>query len=656
MTVNPIQNPTVTSIRDLSREAFVQEYACDRLTATVLASRFRYIVQHMSSGLLTTAFSIILRDWYDFAATLSGPRQLDYPMPAVSNSLLLFSGTMAEAVRNSVEEFGLEELRAGDVLICNDPYRIGTHVNDVCFIRPIFHETAEPIGFINLQAHMLDMGGLVPGGHSGTKRNVFENGLVLSPRLLYHDDEPVTQTWNLIFDNARFGELLRPDIISINQNLLLGERLLRESIARYGIDAYFGAIRYACDISAESMRGALSELPDGVYEGEELIDCDGLDDAEEYRIKATVTIRGGRAEVDLGGTSRQARTSINAGWLDAKTAVGVALKFLLDPHTDFTSGGFRDIDLVLPEGTVVSALPPDGAIYLYWEASSALLLAIFRALEPALGRDAVGGDVCSANIHNANGVWPDGRPWIAISQCGGEHGPWGATKVGDADSYQVFYLANNLDPATEAIESDAPVVVLRKEYITDTAGPGENRGGAALGRDSLWLSESNHHSMPLHFKRPSGFGVAGGGDGTTGGVWVWDPDAFDIEREQHIPGIEPELYARATPIAGVLDPVTKIPSRDGEFFYFARVPVWETKPNTIFRYVTNGGGGWGDPLERDPERVKQDVRDEYVSPEGARRDYGVVIDGDVVRDPESLSIDRVATEQLRSEMRRLRNG
>jgi N-methylhydantoinase B len=646
-----IDETSRTLLRDLPEEEFEERYDCDRFTATVLSNRYRYVVQHMCTGLLNQAFSIILRDWYDFAATLSGPPEQNYSMPAVSNSLMLFLGTMTDAVRNAVEEFGPENLCPGDVLMCNDPYRIGTHVNDVCFTRPLFHDD-RIVGFVNLQAHMLDMGGVVPAGFSGTKKNVYENGLVIGPQLLYHQDKPVKSAWNLIFDNARYGPVLLPDIKTIYENLRLGDRLVHETIERYGVEAYLGALRYACDVSGEAMRRALEELPDGEYHGEERIDCDGVADDEEYTVRVKLTKRGGRAEVDVSGTSRQARTCINAGWLDAKTAVGVAFKFLIDPGTPFTSATFRDIDIVLPEGTFVSALPPDGAIFLYWESSQPLLLAIFRALESALGERAVAGDYGSLSIHNANGTFEDGTPWVTMAQCGGEHGPWGATRDADGDSYCVFYLANNLDPATEAIEADFPVVVLRKEYAPDTAGPGCNRGGAAVIKDTLWTNDTEHYAMPLHTKDTSGKGVNGGQNGRTGATWMWEPEQLNVAEEEDLIGTHGEAYARATPVAGVLNPETKEVDADGEYFYFARVPIWKTKPNTVFRYLTNGGGGWGDPLERDPERVMRDVRDGYITIDGAERDYGVVVSGDPEHDPEGLEIDREATDRCRSARRR----
>ena len=657
--LNGVPMPATTSIndqvklRDLDDAAFEDRYGADRFTISVLANRTRYVVEHMCSGLLNDAFSPILRDWYDFAATVSGPPEADYPMNAVSNSLSLFFGTMADGLRNTVEEYGAANLRPGDLLICNDPYRTGTHVNDVLFIRPIFLE-GKIVSFVSMRAHQLDMGGPVPAGFSATKRDAYEVGLSLSPRLLYSQDKPIAEAFNLIFDNARFGALLLPDIKTIYQNLRLGERLIVETIERYGLKAFEGASRYCCDTSAESMSSALSRIPDGVYEGDETIDCDAVDDSLEYRVKVCITKVGERVEVDLGGTSKQARSSINATVLDTKTAVGVAFKFLIDPRTPFTSAVYRPIDIVIPPGTVVSATPPDGAVFLYWEASTPVLLAIFRAMSQALGADAIAGDYGCLSIHNANGVTSDGTPWVTTAQAGGEHGPWGATKHGDADSYGVLYTANNLDPATEAIESDVPVVLLRKEYVVDSAGPGTNRGGAAVLKDTLWLSDTQHWSSPLHLKSSSGRGVHGGRDGTAGAVWLFEKstDESSANVGHELLGLEPGVYAKSTPVAGVLDPETKNLDPNGGYAYFASNPIWYTKPGDVFRYLTNGAGGWGDPLDREPDRVLRDVRDEYVSIEGAARDYGVVIEGDPHRHPERLRIDVEATAGLRASLRR----
>jgi N-methylhydantoinase B len=637
------------SLRDLDDDAFSERYHADRFTASVLGSRMRFIVEHMSTGILRNAFSLILRDWFDFNATISGPPEQNYPMPAVGKSLAAFFGTMSEAVRNTIEEFGPDEVRPGDVIIVNDPYRVGNHVNDMCFIRPIFYDD-RIVSFVAIKAHQLDMGGVVPAGFSATKRNVYETGLALGPMLLYRDDKPIKSTFNVILDNARFGAILLPDIKTIVQSLRLGERLLLESVERYGVDAYLGAIRYAIDSSAESMAAALSALPDGVYTAQESIDADGVDADVEYQVRITATKRDDRLEIDFGGTSPQARTSINAAALDAKSGVVMALKFLIDPTEPYTSGAFRNIDIVLPAGTIVSAIPPDGAVFMYWESTQAVIRGIFRALEQALGERAVGGDYGSLSIHNANGVYPNGVPWVGTAQCGGEHGPWGATQHGDADSYQGFYQVNSLDPATEAIETDIPAVVLRKEYVVDSAGPGQNRGGASARKDTLYLTAAEHWSNPLSTRSATGIGVNGGHPGGLGAVWLFEPEVARITDRGDLLPVDEKIYAGSTPIAGVLDPERKTLSATGEYFYFASTPIWHTTPGSVFRYQTNGGGGWGNPLARDPERVCRDVRDEYISIEGAYRDYGVVINGDPQHDPEGLQIDTEATARRRAEM------
>ncbi|WP_296376899.1 hydantoinase B/oxoprolinase family protein [Pseudonocardia sp.] len=631
----------------MSDADFTERYGTDRFTASVITNRLHYVVEHMSTGFLREAFSPIIRDWYDFACTISGPPEQDYPMSVVSNSLVVFLGTMGDAVRNTVIEYGPENLKPGDVLIGNDPYRTGTHVNDVLFVHPVFHDE-KIVSFVNIRAHQLDMGGTVPGGFSGTKANIYENGLVIPPVLLYSGGTPVRSTFSLIFDNSRFGDILLPDFKSIYQQLLLGDRLIRENIARYGAEPYLGTLQYAVDTSAERMREAIAGIPDGDYVGTGLVDADGMDETEEFRIKVTLIKRGEHIEAELSGTSRQARTSINASMLDSKTAVGVAITMLLDPETPFTTGTWRNIDMACPPGSLLNSLPPEGASMMFWEITTTLVTAVFDALNPVLGERAVAGDYGSLSLHNATGLTSDGVPWATAAQCGGEHGPWGATSDGDGDSYTVLFMLNNLDPATEAIEHDVPVVLLRKEAATDTGGAGFNRGGAATIRDSLWLTDASAYSSPFRTKIPSGLGAHGGGTGKLGAVWIFPPEEANIQEGGRLIPHAEDVYTNTVPVGGMLDPVTKALDPDGRYYYFASERSWDTKAGAMFRYLTNGGGGWGTPFERDPERVLRDVRDSYVSVEGAARDYGVVVLGDPDNDPEGITVDVEATSALRA--------
>ncbi|MFM1886827.1 MAG: hypothetical protein RL026_1984 [Pseudomonadota bacterium] len=633
-----------TRIRDLDDTAFGARYGCDRFVATVLGNRLDYVLEHVCQKLLACAFSPVLRDLYDFAATLTGPPETGYATPVVSKSFMAFTGTMTLSVRNTIEEYGPERLQAGDVIIGNDPYRIGTHVNDVLFCRPVFFE-GKLTAFVTIKAHQLDIGGSVPGGFSATKTSVYENGLVLSPRALMSAGEPVRETWSLFIDNARFAPLLVRDMQTIVACLDLGEELLLASLRRYGRDALLGTMRYVCDADAERMASALARIPDGTWHGEALVDCDGLDDSEEFPVRCSITKVGEHIEIDLSGTARQARTSINGTFIDVKATIGVAMKFLFDPDGRFTSGMYRNVDIVIPEGAILSALPPEGVVFAYGESTNAMLLAILQAMAAAVGENAVAGDTGAPNLHTAHGLRPDGSLWLAIGVAGGERGPWGATRAGDADSFSIFYQANSIDTAIEVSETDAPMVVIRREYVADSAGAGYNRGGAAVLKDTTFLAPAASNPILLRYKQPTGKGVRGGGDGTLGGAWLWHPQ----EGEQvALRDTSAASFRTAIRVSGRLDPQSGLPSADGQYHWFGREKVWMTPPGATWRYLTNGGGGWGDPFTREPERVKRDVRDGYVSVAGAARDYGVVVTGDPDRDPEGLGIDVAATAALRA--------
>jgi N-methylhydantoinase B len=186
-------------------------------------------------------------------------------------------------------------------------------------------------------------------------------------------------------------------------------------------------------------------------------------------------------------------------------------------------------------------------------------------------------------------------------------------------------------------------VLLREEPVPDTGGAGFNRGGLAVLRDSLWLQAASHNLMSLHYKRPAGFGVNGGGEGRNGGVWIWPPDGETPAN----PSTGEGAYADSVPLAGLLNPDTNAPDPSGRFLYPYRQSPWHTDPLTVLRYINRGGGGWGDPFTREPERVLIDVRDGYVTVPGAARDYGVVVVGDPDEDPEGLVVDEQATARLR---------
>lgn len=630
-----------TDLRTLTDDDLIARYGCDRFTSTILSSRLQYIISHICKRLLTTAFSPIIRDFHDFTATVSGGPSLEYLTPAVAQTLPVFFGSMRDAVANSVEEFGVSNLREGDLLICNDPYRAGTHPNDMCFMRPVF-VNGEIVSVLSIRAHLMDIGGVVPGGFSGMKRDVYENGLVLPPILLFHQDRPVKPTFSVLLDNARFGGLLMPDMQSIFLALKLGEELIHETIDRYGLEAFSGGIRYSCDASAERARHALRELPDGVYEGVDYLDCDGADAAREYRVAVKLTKRGDHAEVDFSGTSEQAQTSLNSCWPDTKTAVSLALKSLLDPASPYTSAFLRDIDIVVPSGTLISAEPPAAAM-LYWEPILTVYSAILNALNGALGTRAQAAPSRGTHLHHVVSPPDAPVPWMtALNPIGG----WGANDAGDADSGQMSISMNFLGVDIETVEAEVPVVQLRKEYKTDSGGAGRYRGGTGTIEDTYWPTAVCHFMTAPRTKTPNGQGALGGSAGGPVGIWSWSDFGLDGQSLRAL-DVEPTL-GDSTPVSGMMDPHTHELDEAGEFFHWGAQNPWLTQSNSLWRTLSDGGGGWGSPLERDPASVARDVRDGYVSVTGAEGDYGVIVTGDPETDPESVDVDVKATAACRA--------
>jgi N-methylhydantoinase B len=569
-------------------------------------------------------------------------------MAAVSETMPLFYGSIPDAVRIVLDEYGADELVPGDVLIVNDYYRVGTHLNDTCLIRPVFFD-GRIVGVVTVRAHFLDMGGTNMGGFEVTKRTTWEDGLRIPPTLLVSAGRTVRSTLNLLYDNTRLGQLCVPDLITEARALDVGNELLTETIERYGVEAYEGAIRYACDASAEAMADGLGSLPDGVYEGEDRIDGDGLPDSPDYAVRVRIVKVGDRCEVDLRHCSPSTRTSINTAWPDIKTALAYAFKSVLDPTTPVNSGTLRNVDVVVPPNAICNASPPTPCM-LYFLVVFTMVHAVYDALRDVLGERAVGTGFITASP-TAYAQLEGGLEGSLVRSAGPSIiGAWGATRHGDADSSQQNPLGNLIDGGVEIFELSGPVMWLSTDYVADTGGAGTHRGGAAVMSDVMFLAPAEHRMQLLfHTRRPpAGGGAFGGKPGPTTTGWLFDGDVSDGggRLPELPPTLHDDVYRRATPFGGVVDPETHEIDAEGELV--ERTERLPRSAGAVVRMVNAGGGGWGNPWKRDPQLVLRDVRDEYVTIDGARRDYGVAITGDVAR-PEEMAVDAAATARLRGE-------
>jgi len=645
-TVSPGRTAEPTPLRALTPEQFAARYGCDRFTASILGNRFRYVNQHMATKLRVNAFSYVIREMDDFCTTVTGPPELDWAMPAASLTNPCHWGPVTDSARVCLEEYGLDNLHPGDVIVCNDGYRAGKHLNDMSFLRPLFWED-RLIGAVHITAHQIDLGSRRPGGVSVGSETVWEDGLLLPPMLLYDRGQPVRSLFSLLAANSRAPDTILADLLVIRAALDLGEDLLMESIRRYGIEAYFGAIRYACDAAEEAMAEAIAAIPDGTYAGENVIESDGLADSPQYAVRLTIRKRGKRLEVDFSGTSAASRSAMNCTWLDVKTGLLIALKLLVDPRSPPNSATLRNIDIVLPADSIVNPQPPASSMY-YFALIQAIIRATLDALNPVLGNRAIGEDSGSTSVHHAHGRKADGTPWggpmvetTVVTEA------WGATASGDGDCNTLLSWMNYPDTGVEVKELGGHMLVMRVEVAPDTGGAGRHRGGAGMLSDVHWRHAGLHNQFTTQAGTPPR-GAFGGGSGRLGGEWLFD--SADIGETPGWLGnrIEGGDNAMARPMAGLIDPVTKTVSIDA-------LPVFhdrdvQASAGSVARSVTNGAGGWGNPALRPVQRVLHDVRDGYVSLGQAAEVYGVVITGEPETDPEGLMVDEAATASLRRQM------
>jgi N-methylhydantoinase B len=642
------------------------------VTLEIIRNAFFATVRQAGRIILRSSFSPIIRDAFDFCVTLIGPpehERMNLDVVAMNESLAHFSGVMPFMVRNMLWEYGIENLRPGDMIAMNNPFKGGNHVYDNGFFTPVFLD-GTMIGGVAVKAHLMDMGGVTAGGYSTRKRSLFEEGVVISGVPVFRDDEPYTPGFNLYFDNSRLPDNMLADLQALHSAAKFAQERLVALAQTHGVETVHDAMAYTLDYADRSMREGLRALPDGDFVGEDGIDCDAFND-NPYVVRTTVRKRGDQVEVDFSGTTREAASSVNCSVFDAANGVYTAMKFLCDPHNPNNAGAFRCITVVAPEGTFVTARPP-AATTMYFDAAEAVFNAVTKAIlsgspaqtgfgghygsnmgllmtgtthaPPSSGRREAAGGVAerlAAATQSIPVVLPDldgsGRkifvaPMLAL-------GGFGASCEGDGESFVSMSQQNIMDMSVESIEEDHPVVVLGKEFVADTGGPGEHRGGVGVVYDRMLTADADVYPMPLHL-RILPWGSNDGAPGRPGGAWIGDPDT--PASAQTWLGADPPLR----PLGGYFDASGQVVGPDEGQWRCGLADI-AARPGTLFRVRTPGAGGWGPATSRDPQAVLSDVRDGYVSIAGARTDYSVVVIGDPAQEPESLRVDDAATDELR---------
>lgn len=569
--------------------------ATNPVTTEIIRNAFISIAQDMNATLIRSAYSPIIYEGKDCSVAL-----LDGEGNVLGQSLglPLFLGNLEVCVKLTAEMYGWEYFRPGDIVYMNDSYMTGTHLNDATIFAPIFYRE-ELVGFSASRAHWLDVGGKDAGGPMDSS-SIYQEGMRFGPTRIYEDGRPREDILNILKTNGRFGFLLMGDLNAQVAAGRTGEKRFHAILDRFGLQTVQAARDEIFRQSEALEREAVSAIPAGVYEAEGYLDNDGLG-SDPLLVRMKVTVSGDGMTLDLAGSADQATGPVNCGFAQTISASRVAFKLLVNPERPVDGGTFKTLSIEAPEGSIFKAQEP--AACQWYFSSLGLLIDLFvKALAPAMPEAAAAAHYGDSMVIFLGGRDPrTGLDFLAVEPT---PGGWGGFVTDDGQDG----LINNVnggfkDLPVEVYENKFPVMLHRYGLRTDSGGPGKSRGGCGVYREYTLESDA---WLSLWFERSvtTPWGLFGG----RGGV---GPNVTIRSADETLEG----LYK-----------VNAKPVDDG----------------TVILLETAGGGGYGDPLERDPKAVQRDVRNGYVSAEAAEADYGVVLT------PE-LDIDEAATSARRSQ-------
>ena len=567
----------------------------DPITLEILWRRLISIVDEADSTVARTAFSSLLRDAHDYTCMFTDGQGREVAQGTFATPGQ--SGAMALGIKNLVKKFPPDSYRQGDVFITNDPWALAGHLNDVCVMSPVFYQE-KPTAFTACVFHHSDIGGRV----SSDNHDVFEDGLFIPLVKLYDGGVLNEAVLDMIRWNVRTPDQVIGDIRSqIAANHVCSEKICQmlEEYALGGLDDLADEIIRRTE---KSMREGIEEIPDGVYRAEGVVEQ--MEGREDVVIKAAVEVNGSDIIVDLDGSSPHVGWGGNVVYNFTFAYVHMALKSMFDPDMPNNEGCAAPITLRAPEGSVVNCTFPV-AVAARMQVGHFLTEIIYRALAKAMPDGVIagsGGTPATMNVFY--GRRNDGRPWHSVIIRGGGMGA-GSRSDG---LYDYIFPANGANTPIEILESDTPLIVESRELLTDSGGPGRMKGG--LGRRVVFrVPDDDYAPQP-----PVNLGIQSG-------RYRYPPEGLFGGRD----GLKAQFLVNGKP---------------GNPYGLTQL-----KPGDVVLMDAAGGGGYGEPVEREPESVAADVVDGYVSVKGAREHYGVVID------PKTLQVDTAATEKLRASLR-----
>ena len=571
----------------------------DPIFLEVLWNRLLSVVNEQQVALMRTAFSTIVRETQDLACGV-----FDTEGAMVAQSLTGTPGhinAMATGMRHLLDEYPPERLSEGDVLLTNDPWMTAGQINDITVATPVFRR-GRIVGYFANTCHAADIGGRIL---SAEAREVYEEGLRLPIMKLFRAGEINRDLIKVIRANVRTPDETVGDLYAQTTSNEVGARALLKFMDEFDLDSIDPVAREIMDRSEEAMRRSIETIPNGRYEHETW--SDGFE--APIRIKVAVTVEDRDIHVDFAGSSPQSSRGINVVFNYTHAYASFAMKAAVSPEVPHNEGAFRPVRVSAPPGSIFNCLPP-AAVASRHILGHFLPGVIFGAMADALPLMASGSDPIWISVFRGRPPGGDDLFTFSLFQCGG-----GGARAGKDGLSATGFPSGVAGVPAEAVETLSSLIQHRRELRPDSGGPGRHRGG--LGQNT---------EMGCRTEYP------------------WTVSAM-VDRIRHPP-------------QGILG---GLPGARGELLLDGRD---EGQPKALLTLAPDqrvqlnlpGGGGFGDPLERDPDQVLADVVEGYVSLAGAERDYGVVVrytgaPGRMVRLPEDYVLDREATERLRAERR-----
>jgi N-methylhydantoinase B len=575
----------------------------DAFTVEVIRNAVVSITDEMKTNLMRTAYNQVIYEAEDFTVGLF---DVEGNTISIGLGLPMFIRGLSDAIKAKLAYWGGDRIEPGDILLTNDGYVMGSHLNHMIFTLPVFND-GELVAFSSSMAHWPDVGGVL----GGVTRDIYSEGLQLPFVKIFKRGVQDPELTAIIRANVRAPERAMGDFRAQIASIRTGERRLSQLLQRYGNPAFVESVGHIFDQSERFARAAVREIPDGEYEAESFMDDDAVAVGKHIPVRVKVIVRGDEMTIDLSGVGTQVAGYFNSGPTAGRSAAQVAFKFLTTPLLlPINDGSFRPVRVVLPPGRVISATKP-AAMRWWMTIPQTVVDTIFKAVAPACPDRVIAGshdDLCASGTYG----YIDPRTGnLSIGSGAGvglAGGGWGAKH--DEDGMSATVCVNDGDThntPVEASEAKAPVVCVQRALRPDSGGPGKFRGGLGVMQQIELRTPAMYQSQIERTQCPP-WGLLDG-------------------REAHPNGVEVRRH-------------------DGSVERFASGKVNPLRLDVGDSYVTKtgGGGGFWSPLERDAQRVLADVRSGYVSIEAARRDYGVVIHQTGRR----FVLDAEATQQLRT--------